>query len=374
VELGPNAQLALDTILGRPVRGVPSWILHLMNHGHLERLAGAAPGEYKQRPHEVYLAAQRAAGTCLLDQYLAENPLSMEEKGYEGAARGATTGAEEIWCDEMRIDSPEAVVAHLERVALPRLQAAAESFDEEARTAVVIAEERAGQERIGPDMLKGGYATIGFPGFAYGSYGYANYFMMVALYPEVAERHFALQADLALRNNRAVARAYQEADLPPVNRLDHDMADSRGMLVRIEVLDRIWFPHFARCLAPLLATDVQLIWHCDGNLMDMVPRLLEVGLHGFQGFQYEDGMDYPAICRMRTRAGDPLLIVGGVSVTRTLPFGGPAEVKRELDWLVEHGPPGRTFLGGSSSVLPDAPWENIATLVEGLRHYRQNGR
>ncbi len=76
---------------------------------------------------------------------------------------------------------------------------------------------------------------------------------------------------------------------------------------------------------------MRLIWHCDGNLMDMVPRLLEVGLHGFQGFQYEDGMDYERICRMKTREGEGLIIVGGASVTRTLPFGTPADVKRELE-------------------------------------------
>jgi hypothetical protein len=39
-----------------------------------------------------------------------------------------------------------------------------------------------------------------------------------------------------------------------------------------------------------------MIWHCDGNLMQMVPRLLDVGLRGFRGFPYEDGMDYEKIC------------------------------------------------------------------------------
>jgi len=72
-----------------------------------------------------------------------------------------------------------------------------------------------------------------------------------------------------------------------------------------------------------------MIWHCDGNLMDMVPRLLEVGIRGFQGFQYEDGMDYEKICRMKDREGRDLIIIAGVSVTRTLPHGTPADVKRE---------------------------------------------
>ncbi len=148
------------------------------------------------------------------------------------------------------------------------------------------------------------------------------------------------------------------------------MADSRGTLVSLKSLEKLWFPHFMRCLQPLFRTPLRLIWHCDGNLMAMLPPLLEAGLHGFQGFQYEDGMDYPRICKMKTRSGDPLIIIAGVSVTRTLPFGAPADVRRELRWLVENGPPTGLFLGGSSSIPPGTPWQNIQTLVEGLGYYQ----
>ena len=108
--------------------------------------------------------------------------------------------------------------------------------------------------------------------------------------------------------------------------------------------------------------------------MQMVPRLLEAGLVGFQGFQYEDGMDYEKICRMKTRDGGSLIIWAGVSVTRTLPFGTPDDVCREMKWLVDQGPKTGLFLGVSSSVAPGVPWENIQALVEGLKYYRQNGR
>jgi len=188
------------------------------------------------------------------------------------------------------------------------------------------------------------------------------------------EKHFSLQADLALRVNRAAARAFVEGDLPPLLRLDHDMTDSRGTLASIESLDRLWLPHFARCLEPLLETDVRLIWHCDGNVTQMVPRLLEAGLHGFQGFQYEDGVDYERICRMKTRDGDELTIIGGVSVTRTLPFGTPDDVRQELAWLVEHGPKTGLFLACTSSMTPGVPWGNLQTLIEGLQYYQTHGR
>jgi len=198
--------------------------------------------------------------------------------------------------------------------------------------------------------------------------------MAYALYPDIIERHFALQADLALLQNQAAARAYLTAHLPPLYRLDHDMADSRGALVDIRTLDRLWFPHLARSLEPMISTDVRLIWHCDGNLMQMVPRLLEVGIRGFQGFQYEDGMDYAAICSMRARDGHSLVIVAGVSVTRTLPHGSSEDVRREMAWLVAHGPSTGLFLGASSSIVPGVPWENLWTLTEGLRYYQTVGR
>lgn len=345
-----------------------------MDHDHIDRIAGRPPGSYRRDPETTYLAMQRALGTCLMDQYIWDNPLTMGPSGFEGREPGVTTGGGPVVLDGIVIDSPEAVCEHLERFVFPALIQAERTFDEEARCREIVASEAALQERIGPTMLKSGYGFVGFPTLAYGTYGYEPYFMAYALYPDVMERHFALQADLCLRNNRAAARAYSEAGLPPLYRLDHDMADSRGTLVRVETLDRLWFPHFARCLEPLLSAGVKLIWHCDGNLMEMVPRLLQVGIAGFQGFQYEDGMDYESICRMRTRDGEPLLIIAGVSVTRTLPHGTPTDVKRELDWLVRNGPPAGLFLGASSSIAPGVPWDNMQTLMEGLAYYREHGR
>jgi len=372
--LGERARLAWAAIDHAPDAGIPTWLINPMEWCMIDRLAGAPEDSYARDPVTTYRRMFEEVGVCLVDQWIPENPLSMGHQGYEGAVPGTTTGAREIVCDGMVIDSPEAVVAHLERVEFPRLQAAACSFDEDARAGEILTEEVKIQRLLGPNMLKTGYGYLWFPTLAYGTYGYESYFMAFALYPEVIERHFALQADLALRNNRAAARAVRTGALPPLFRLDHDMADSRGTLVRIEALDRLWFPHFARSLAPVLNDEMTLIWHCDGNLSQLAPRLLEVGISGFQGFQYEDGMDYPAICRLKTRNGAAPFIIAGVSVTRTLPYGTPADVKQELRWLVEHGPRTGLVLGASSSITPEAPWENLQMLVEGLAYYRARGR
>ena len=372
--LSERAKLALDTILGKPTRGIPTCMINPMEWRMIDHLAALPEGSYRKDPIPTYHRMCENIGVCLVDQWIPENPLTMGSQGFEGASHGATTGAREIVCDGIVIDSPEALVEHMERVEFTRLRKAARMFDEETRVRRILREESEIQRSIGPNMLKSGYAFVAFPYFAYGNYGYEHYFTAFALYPDIIERHFALQADLALLNNQAAARAYHEGRLPPLFRLDHDMADSRGTLVNITWLDKLWFPHFARCLEPLLRTDVKLIWHCDGNLSQMVPRLLEVGLKGFQGFQYEDGMDYERICRLKTKDGDDLFIIAGVSVTRTLPMGTPADVKNEMRWLVEHGPKTGLCLAASSSITPGVSWENLQTLVQGFEYYRTHGR
>jgi hypothetical protein len=68
------------------------------------------------------------------------------------------------------------------------------------------------------------------------------------------------------------------------------------------------------------------------------------------------------------------MIWAGASVTRTLPLGTRDDVVNELKWLVDNGPPVGLFLGASSSITPATRRENVATLIEGLKHYRDHGR
>jgi hypothetical protein len=373
--LPETAQLALDTIMQKPVQGIATWLINPMEWRMIDRIAGVPEGTYKQHPVATYRKMLVNSGCCMVDQWIPENPLSMGTFGYDSdSERGATTGVESLSLDGIAIDSPDAVVEHLERFVFPGLTDNITGFNEAECADRILRHERSVQAVLGSTILKSPYGHVAFPQFRYDRYGYENYFMAYALYPEVIEKDFAMQADLAVLQNQAFVRACKEGAIPPLIRLDHDMADSRNTLVDIRSLDRIWFPHFARSVAPVRKGGIRMIWHCDGNLSAMVPRLLEVGLHGFQGFQYEDGMDYEAICQMKTCDGDPLIIIAGVSVTRTLPHGAPDDVRSEMKWLVDKGPKTGLFLGASSSIAPGAPWENLEALIEGFHYYRKQGR
>ena len=269
-----NAQLALDTLALRPTQGIPTWMLNDMQWSHLEMLSGNPPGSYEKEPVRVYREFQIKSGICFIDQWIPKNPLSMQEHGYAGdTQRGVTGGGEEIVLDGIRIDSPEAVVRHMEEYRFPELRQYKKKLEKDVAAQVrqLIAGEVQVQRLFGTNMLKGPY-FFQFPGFLYSLYGYVNYFMAYALYPEVIERSFKLKTDVAEVYNRLAVRAIIEGGLPRLVRLDHDMADSRGTLVDVRSLDKFWFPHFARSIQPFLDAGIRLIWHCDGNLMAMVPR------------------------------------------------------------------------------------------------------
>jgi len=115
---------------------------------------------------------------------------------------------------------------------------------------------------------------------------------------------------------------------------------------------------------------MRLSWHCDGNIMPMVPGLIEAGVRGFQGFQYECGVDLKHLCSLRGRDGQPLYIKAGVSVTTTLPFGTPSDVRRELDYIVEVHGKSALSIGCTSSVTPGVSSANLDALIEGLNYYK----
>ena len=86
-------------------------------------------------------------------------------------------------------------------------------------------------------------------------------------------------------------------------------------------------------------------------------------------------MDISALGRMRTASGDPLVIFAGPSVTTTLPFGRPEDVRREvtriIDTLVDAC---SLFILPANNILPDCPVENIIAMHQQATTYRRGDR
>jgi hypothetical protein len=112
-----------------------------------------------------------------------------------------------------------------------------------------------------------------------------------------------------------------------------------------------YWTYARRSLEPILQAGIRVIAHCDGNVMPLLDDMVAAGFSGFQGFQYECGVDpYQMTTRLLAATGQTPLFLAGLSVTRTLPFGTPDEVEAEVDFCFDYSGGGRGLMLFSSNV------------------------
>jgi uroporphyrinogen decarboxylase len=142
-----------------------------------------------------------------------------------------------------------------------------------------------------------------------------------------------------------------------------DIAGQEGLLMSLPMWERALKPHHARLNRALHAFGVKVIYHSDGAVTEAVPGLVDMGIDVLQALQFDAaGMDPDFL---KDRFGDRLSFCGGVSVQRTLPFGTPEEVRREVGERKRIlGKNGGYILGPSHCIQDGTPPENIAAFFD----------
>lgn len=191
-------------------------------------------------------------------------------------------------------------------------------------------------------------------------YGYRAFLEAIALYPDAVEKIFWESAVLARHTNEFHIRMIRELGLPPILFTGHDICSQTGPMCSPRFLRKHYWPHAKYALEPFVDAGIRLIHHCDGNVMPIVDDIINAGYSGFQGFQYECGVDPYEIARRRGPNGERLLFLGGLSVTRTLPFGTLEDVRREVDYCIDYTDGGHgLFLFTSNVVVVETPMQNL---------------
>lgn len=133
---------------------------------------------------------------------------------------------------------------------------------------------------------------------------------------------------------------------------------------------RRWYkPWYQRMFAAVRKGGAHVWMHLCGNIMTIIPDLIEIGLNVLNPVQPQ-AMNVQALA---TSFGGQVCFYGGADVQGTLPHGTPADVDREVRWLIDTL--GR-FRGGyigstSHGILADTPPENVLALFGAFRRYSQ---
>jgi hypothetical protein len=107
-------------------------------------------------------------------------------------------------------------------------------------------------------------------------------------------------------------------------------------------------------------------FHSDGNIAEIVPDLIEIGvtiLNPIQPLALDPS-------KVKGNHGSQLALYGTIDIQRTLPFGTTEDVKNEvINRLKTCGQGGGLILAPTHSVLPDVPVENYLAFIKAAKKY-----
>lgn len=353
-------EVAYATLSRQPVSLPCMTTGFVTNSAYYNRVTGR---DYWADPESVFIDFVKASGANIIIQwyYPGESQRKLECGEIMHAARQHEHGG---------FRSPEDVLASLRDLPDDASVLAAFDLDRAAREyAAMVA---AWQERVGDSALViAHFGQADFMG-GYNRWGYENYLAAAAMDPDAMRRfyhHSALHGRLL---NQAIVVACREHGSPPFTYTGQDICGANGPLMSPAMLRDIYFPELKWCLEPLVDAGIEIIWHCDGNIMPILDDLLDLGITGLQGFEEEHGVDYAEMVKLKDPRGRPMIIIGCVSVTSTLPHGTPDDVRASVERSFTLAGKGRGFiLSPTSSILPETPLENIDAM---FHHAHQFGR
>jgi len=144
-------------------------------------------------------------------------------------------------------------------------------------------------------------------------------------------------------------------------RLGDDWGFQERLMVRPEVWRHLFREPYRRVFEAAHRVCPFVMLHSCGNITDILPDLIEIGLDVVHPLQPE-AMD---VKHCQREFGRDITFWGGLGSQSTIPFGSPAEIRREVLRLAEEMARGGGYiLGPAKALQPGTPVDNAAAVLE----------
>ncbi len=162
----------------------------------------------------------------------------------------------------------------------------------------------------------------------------------------------------------SVARSALSFDIDAM-RFGDDWGQQRGLIMGPVLWRKYIGPRIAKLYALVKSRGKRVFIHSCGQVEELFPDLIDAGVDVFNPFQPEV-MDVEAV---KERHGARLTFFGGISTQKTLPYGTPAQVRVEVERLIQRiGRDGGYIAAPAHDIPKDARAENIAAMMDVLQH------
>lgn len=145
-----------------------------------------------------------------------------------------------------------------------------------------------------------------------------------------------------------------------------DIAYKSTTIVNPDLMRSLWLPRMSRIMAPAVREKVPILFHSDGNIIEMIPDLLELGIAALNPIE-PYGME---ILDVKKQFGKHLTLVGNLDVGSALSMGNPADVRGDAEQLIDNvGRDGGLVLASSHSITPNVKPENFLAMIDTAQTY-----
>lgn len=195
----------------------------------------------------------------------------------------------------------------------------------------------------------------------YGEVGLEEFAYYLADCPEILLRRLEYNT---VRGVQMIEHLPQDTDVEAVF-LGDDIAFKTSTLVSPQWMRRHYFPLLKQVIDAYKRKNVKVLFHSDGNLMDILDDLVEAGVDGLNPLEVAAGMDIAEIHRRHPQ----LFLAGGIDVSQLLPYGTPGEIRDVVLRSIEEAG-GRLMVGSSTEVHDEVPLKNYLAMWETAMSYR----
>jgi uroporphyrinogen decarboxylase len=165
-----------------------------------------------------------------------------------------------------------------------------------------------------------------------------------------------------------VTRRFLEITGPylSVVRTADDLATQQSLMMSPATYRKVLKPFHRRYFELIRQyTDAKIFFHSDGNVVELLDDLIEIGVEVLNPVQVSAFADPGAV---KKRFGDRLSFWGGIDTQTTLPRGTPEEVAEEVLLRVrQFGEHGGYVIGPVHNIQADVPPENILAMCDAAR-------
>ncbi len=159
-------------------------------------------------------------------------------------------------------------------------------------------------------------------------------------------------------------------DLIDIIKIGDDLGTQSGLMISPKMYRQYLGPLHAEFIAFIRErTAAKVLFHTDGDVMDLIPDFIEMGIDILNPVQTSAGR-MSNLAELKRRFGQNMVFCGAIDTHRVLPYGTPEEVRQEVRRVMNVlGPGGGYMVASVHTLMNDVSAENILAMVDAVEEF-----